>query len=327
MEKIYEIVSKKLNLKLDQIIKTIDLLDEGATIPFISRYRKEITGSLDEVQIENIYTEITYLRNLEKRKEEVIRLIEEQGKLTEELRKIILVSQKLQEVEDLYFPYRKKRKTKADIAKEKGLEPLSESLLKCKDLVELTEAAKNYLSEEVLTVEDAIEGAKLILAEKISETPEYRERIREDMLKLGVITAKETKKAKELDEKKVYTDYYVYTEPVNKIPSHRIMALNRGEKEEILNVSINFEEDKLLKTIDYLNNKFFELKELKEIKIDIIKDSLERLIFPSIEREVRNILTEKSGIEAIGVFRLNLKNLLMQPPLENMAVMALDPGY
>lgn len=327
MDKIYEIVNKKLNLKLDQVIKTIELLDEGATIPFISRYRKEVTGSLDEVQIENIWTEVTYLRNLEKRKEEVIRLIEEQDKLTEELRNSIMASEKLQEIEDIYFPYRKKRKTKADIAKEKGLEPLSEFLTLCKSLEELKEAANKYITDEVETIDVALEGAKLILAEKISETPEYRERIREEMLKSGIITAKETKKAKELDEKKVYTDYYSYTEPVNKIPSHRVMALNRGEKEDILNVSINFEEEKLSRLIDYLNNKFFSLKELKEIKIEIIKDSLERLILPSIEREVRNILTEKSEIEAIGVFKLNLKNLLMQPPLENMAVMALDPGY
>lgn len=328
MNKIFEIVSKKLNIELEKIVKTIGLLDEGATIPFIARYRKEITGSLDEIQIENIQTEITYLRNLEKRKEEVIRLIEEQGKLTEELRKTIMESEKLQEIEDLYFPYRKKRKTKADVAKEKGLEPLSDFIFIAQKKEELLEKANEFLTEEVLSVEEAIEGAKLILAEKISETPEYREKIREEMQKNGIISSKETKKAKELDEKKIYTDYYEYKEPVNKIPSHRILAVNRGENEEILNININFEETKLSQIELRLVGEFFNKnKNLEEIKLEIVKDSLARLILPSIEREVRNILTEKAEEESIAVFKLNLKNLLMQSPLKNMAVMALDPGY
>lgn len=328
MDKIFEIVSKKLNISSEQILKTVQLLDEGATIPFIARYRKEITGALDEVAIENIQTEINYIRNLDKRKEEVIRLIEEQGKLTEELRLQIVSSEKLQEVEDIYFPYRKKRKTKADIAKEKGLEPLSVFIMTCKNSGELDKEAEKYLTEEVADIAQAIEGAKLILAESISETPEYREKIREEMLKHGILTAKETKKAKELDEKKIYADYYEYSEPVSKIPSHRILATNRGEKEDILGISINFPEIKEREIVNYLKDKFFGKSYLlKELAVEIIEDSLKRLILPSIEREVRNILTEKAENDSIEVFKLNLKNLLMQSPLKNMAVMALDPGY
>ncbi|MGL4392587.1 MAG: Tex-like N-terminal domain-containing protein, partial [Fusobacteriaceae bacterium] len=328
MEKILAKVSKSLGISVENIRKTLELLDEGATVPFISRYRKEVTGSLDEVQIENIQTEVNYLRNLGDRKEEVIRLIEEQGKLTPELQASIMESEKLQEVEDLYFPYRKKKKTKADVAKEKGLEPLSVFFMLAKSLEDLNKKAEEFITEEVPTVAEALEGAKLILAEQISETPEYREKIREEMQKFGILTSKETKKAKELDEKKVYVDYYNYTEPVAKMPSHRIFAINRGEKEDILNISINFEETKLENVENTVRVQFFgKNPELKELKENIVKDSLSRLLLPSIEREVRNILTEKAEVEGISVFKLNLKSLLMQPPLKNMAVLALDPGY
>lgn len=328
MNKIFEVVSKKLNLKLDQIEKTMELIDEGATIPFISRYRKEVTGSLDEVQIENIQTEVIYLRNLANRKEEVIRLIEEQGKLTEELKKSVEGAEKLQEVEDLYFPYRKKRKTKADIAKEKGLEPLSQYLKIANSLDELKNKAQEFLTDEVSSIEEALEGANLILAEQISEAPEYRESTREQMQKYGVLISKESKKAKELDEKKIYTDYYNYQEQVSKIPSHRVLAVNRGENEEILSLSIKFEEKKREEIEAGIFNKFFgKDRILLETKQGIIKDSLDRLLLPSVEREVRNTLTEKAEEESIGVFKLNLKNLLMQAPLKNMSVMALDPGY
>lgn len=328
MEKIFNIVSKKLNLKLDQIIKTMELIDSGATIPFISRYRKEVTGSLDEVEIENIQTEVQYLRNLESRKEEVIRLIEEQGKLTDELKKSIESSLKLQEIEDIYFPYRKKRKTKADIAREKGLEPLSKMILTESTMEALLEKAKEYITEEVTTVEEALEGAKLILAEEISETPEFREKTREDILKDGILLSKETKKAKELDEKKVYSDYYNYQEVVVKMPAHRILAVNRGENEDILNISIKFEDAKRAIVEQGIANNYFGKNEnLIEMKKEIVKDSLDRLLLPSVEREVRNILTEKAEEQSINIFKLNLKNLLMQSPLKDMAVMALDPGY
>ena len=242
MEKIFETVAKELKLKVNQVTNTMQLLDEGATVPFVSRYRKEVTGNLDEIEIGKILESVTYLRNLEKRKEEVIRLIEEQGKLTEELKKSIEDAEKLQEVEDIYFPYRKKRKTKADIAKERGLEPLADIILKAKSVEELVEKAQGFLTEDIKTVDEALDGAMLIIAQNISETPAYREQIREIMLKYGILVTKESKKAKELDAKKVYGDYYDYSEPVTKMPPHRILAVNRGEKEDILSVNITLDE-------------------------------------------------------------------------------------
>ena len=327
MDKIIKLASGKIGVSIEQIVKTMELLDEGATIPFISRYRKEVTGNLDEVIIENIFNEVTYLRNLGKRKEDILRLIDEQGKLTEELENNIKKSDKLQEIEDLYFPFRKKRKTKGDIAKEAGLEPFSEFIVVAENMESILEKVKEFINENIITVEDAIEGAKLIIAEKISETPEYREKIREEMLKHGIIICKESKKAKEIDVKKIYKDYYEYTEPVNKIPSHRVLAVNRGGKEDVLNISINFETTKLELIESSIYNQYFVKTSVKELKASIVKDSLVRLILPSIEREVRNVLTEKAEIESIEVFKLNLKNLLMQSPLKNMSVMALDPGY
>ena len=327
MDKIIKLASGKIGVSIEQIVKTMELLDEGATIPFISRYRKEVTGNLDEIIIENIFNEVTYLRNLEKRKEDILRLIDEQGKLTEELENNIKKSDKLQEIEDLYFPFRKKRKTKGDIAKEAGLEPFSEFIVVAENMESILEKAKEFINENIITVEDAIEGAKLIIAEKISEAPEYREKIREEMLKYGIVVCKESKKAKEIDIKKIYKDYYEYTEPVNKIPSHRVLAVNRGGKEDVLNISINFETTKLELIESSIYNQYFVKTSVKELKALIVKDSLIRLILPSIEREVRNVLTEKAEIESIEVFKLNLKNLLMQSPLKNMSVMALDPGY
>lgn len=326
MEKIFETVAKELKLKVNQVTNTMQLLDEGATVPFVSRYRKEVTGNLDEIEIGKILESVTYLRNLEKRKEEVIRLIEEQGKLTEELRKSIEDAEKLQEVEDIYFPYRKKRKTKADIAKERGLEPLADIMLKAKSVEELIEKAQGFLTEDVKTVDEALDGAMLIIAQNISETPAYREQIREIMLKYGILVTKESKKAKELDVKKVYGDYYDYSEPVTKMPPHRILAVNRGEKEDILSVNITLDE-KTRARVENLILKDFLNKNLKDIYLKIVVDSLDRLILPSIEREVRNILTDKAELEAIAVFKDNLKNLLLQAPLKEKSILALDPGY
>lgn len=326
MEKIFETVAKELKLKVNQVTNTMQLLDEGATVPFVSRYRKEVTGNLDEIEIGKILESVTYLRNLEKRKEEVIRLIEEQGKLTEELRKSIEDAEKLQEVEDIYFPYRKKRKTKADIAKERGLEPLADIMLKAKSVEELVEKAQGFLTEDIKTVDEAIDGAMLIIAQNISETPAYRELIREIMLKYGILVTKESKKAKELDVKKVYGDYYDYSEPVTKMPPHRILAVNRGEKEDILSVNITLDE-KTRARVENLILKDFLNKNLKDIYLKIVVDSLDRLILPSIEREVRNILTDKAELEAIAVFKDNLKNLLLQAPLKEKSILALDPGY
>lgn len=326
MKNLFEVVSKELGLKISQIENTVKLLDEGATVPFISRYRKEVTGNLDENQIGDILKSVTYLRNLDKRKEEVISLIEEQGKLTEELKTAIMSAEKLQEVEDLYLPYKKRRKTKADIAIERGLEPLAQFIYIMKSIDELNKKATEFITEEVPTVEEAIEGAKLIIAQGISEKAEYREKIREIVLKNGIIVSKNTKKAEELDVKKVYADYYEYTEPVKNVVSHRILAVNRGEKEEILSVSIKIE-DNIRERIDNILLGEFKNKNVWDFYKTITADSLDRLIYPSIEREVRNILTEKSEKEAIAVFKENLKNLLLQPPLKEKNVLGLDPGY
>ncbi|MEG1807361.1 MAG: Tex family protein [Cetobacterium sp.] len=326
MDMLFNRIAKEMGIKIDQVSNTIKLLDEGSTVPFIARYRKEVTENLDETNILKISEMINYLRNLEIRKEEVIRLIEEQGKLTEELQKQILAAEKLQVVEDLYFPYKKKRKTKADLAKEQGLEPLAEKIYLFKSLDDLEKEAESYLNEEVENIEKALEGAKLIVAQKLSETPEYRERIREEMLKKASIQSKKSKKAEELDQKLVYKDYYEYVEPISKALSHRILALNRGENEGVLSVSLIFQElDR--ENIERYLLKEFDNRELNDIHKEIIKDSLDRLILPSIEREVRNILTEKSEDEAILVFKENLKNLLMQPPLDEKNILALDPGY
>ncbi|MBM6822947.1 Tex family protein, partial [Fusobacterium mortiferum] len=308
------------------VTNTMQLLDEGATVPFIARYRKEVTNNLDEIEIGKILETVTYQRNLEKRKEEVIRLIEEQGKLTDEIVKAVALATKLQEVEDIYFPYRKKRKTKADIAKERGLEPLANYILEATSEEAIIKKAEEFFNEEVTTSEEAVEGAMLILAQNISETPIYREKIREIMLTKGVITTKETKKARELDAKKVYSDYYQYSEPISKMPSHRILAVNRGENEEILSVSIGFEDD-VRARVEGIILKDFKNKNLQETYKKIVVDALDRLILPSIEREVRNILTDKAEEEAIRVFKENLKNLLMQAPLKEKNILALDPGY
>lgn len=326
MEKIFEQVAKELNLKLSQIVNTMELLDGGATVPFISRYRKEATQNLDEIEIGNILEKVTYLRNLEKRKEEVLRLIEEQGKLTEEIKKEIAEATILQKVEDIYFPYRKKRKTKADKAIEDGLEPLADYMLKAQSVEAIDEKANEFINENVKTTGEAVEGAMLIIAQRISETPVYREKIREIMLTKGIINTKETKKAHELDPRKVYGDYYDYSEQISKTVSHRVLAINRGEKDGVLSVNISFEEP-VRNRVENIILKDFKNTKLKEFYINIVKDALDRLILPSIEREVRNILTEKAEGESIEVFKENLKNLLMQPPLNEKTILALDPGY
>lgn len=326
MDTLFNRIAKEMGLKVEQVINTIKLLDEGSTVPFIARYRKEVTENLDETNILKISELINYLRNLEIRKEEVIRLIEEQGKLTDELKNQILLAEKLQTVEDLYFPYKKKRKTKADVAKEQGLEPLAEKIYQLKTIDDLEKESLAFINEEVESIEKAIEGAKLIVAQNLSEKLEYREKLREDMLKKAIIVAKKSKKAEELDTKQIFKDYYEYTEPVKKALSHRILALNRGENEGVLTVSLNFEE-KDRECVERYLLKDFKNKELALLHKDIVIDALDRLILPSIEREVRNILTEKAEDEAILVFKENLKNLLMQPPLYEKNILALDPGY
>ena len=320
-------VATELNLKLSQIENTVKLFDEGATVPFIARYRKEVTGNLDEEQIREIIEKVSYFRNLEKRKEEVLRLIEEQDKLTEELKTSIVNAIKLQEVEDLYLPYKKKKKTKADIAKDQGLEPLSIFALETETTMEMLKLeAEKYLTEEVETVEAAIEGVHLIIAQNISEDIKIREFLRERLSKFGILTSKVIEKNKAEDEKGIYQDYYEYSESISKAASNRILALNRGEKEKILKVDIEIDE----KTEEFIMNfilKTFKNKNLIEFYKEVIKDALDRLAYPSIINEVRNIYTEKAEEEAIGIFSENLGNLLLQPPLSKKTMMGLDPGY
>ena len=320
-------VAKELSFKVPQVENTIKLFDEGATVPFIARYRKEVTGNLDEEQIRDVIEKITYYRNLEKRKEEVIRLIEEQGKLTEELHKSIVNAMKLQEVEDLYLPYKKKKKTKADIAKDQGLEPLSEfALAKGTTMEQLEKEAEKYITEEVADVKAAIEGVHLIIAQDISENIKIREFLRDRIAKFGILTSKVIEKNKENDEKGVYQDYYEYSEQIGRSASNRILALNRGEKEKILKVDIDIDE----KTEEVITNfilNTFENKNLTEFFKEVIKDSMDRLAYPSIKNEVRNIYTEKAEEEAINIFSENLEKLLLQPPLAKKTLMGLDPGY
>jgi protein Tex len=319
-------ISEELGVKNKQVENVISLLNDGNTVPFIARYRKEMTGALDELQIRAIMEKWQYMMNLETRKEEVLRLIEEQGKLTEELKQEILQATKLQQVEDLYRPYKQKRRTKATIAKEKGLEPLADWLMTFPIPADVNEKAKEFISEEkeVLTVEDALQGAKDIIAEKISDDPEFRQWIRKETFKKGTITS--VVKDEEKDEKKVYEMYYEYEEPVSKIVPHRVLAMNRGEKEEVLRVTINPPLDLIL---SYLHKQIIrnEQSPAAPIVAEAIEDGYKRLIQPSIEREIRKELTEKAEDRAIHIFSENLRNLLLQPPLKGKVVLGVDPAY
>ena len=326
--KIFELVAQDIKIGVNQVEQTIKLYDEGSTIPFISRYRKEVTGNLDEEQIRDIVDKVTYFRNLEKRKEEVIRLIEEQGALTPELELAIKEAQVLQRVEDLYLPYKKKKKTKADIAIENGLEPLSEYLVQPEINMEMLEKkAKEFINENVVDVKSAIEGAHLIIAQKLSENIEIREYLRKVLTDKSKLVSKLIEKNKDLDEKQVYKDYYDFSEAYNKILSHRILAVNRGENEKILKADLEIEDDVRENIVSHIYGTNFENKNLKSFLENVIIDSLDRLIYPSIENELRNILTEKSEEEAIANFAKNLEDLLLQPPLYKKTILGLDPGY
>ncbi|MDL0420583.1 Tex family protein [Caldibacillus thermoamylovorans] len=319
-------VAKELAIKLTQVKNVIDLTNEGNTIPFIARYRKERTGALDEVVIRDILDRWNYLLNLEERKAEVIRIIDEQGKLTEDLAGKIENATKLQEVEDLYRPYKQKRRTKASIAKERGLEPLASWMMTFPETGELREEARHYINEEldVHTEEDAITGAKDIIAEMVSDDAEVRKWIRFETMKHGIIES--AVKDGEKDEKQVFEMYYEYEEPVGKIVPHRILALNRGEKEGILKVSVKPDIEKI---ITYLKQSFIK-NERSPVASEVmlaIEDGYKRLIQPSIEREVRNELTEKAEEQAIHIFSENLRKLLLQPPLKGKIVLGVDPAY
>lgn len=317
---------KELKFSHKQVQNAINLLEDGNTVPFIARYRKEMTGALDEVQIRDIMERWHYLQNLEQRKEEVLRLIDEQGKLTEELHQKIVHADKLQLVEDLYRPYKQKRRTKATVAKEKGLEPLAQWLLTFPMGEDIVSKAQSFISEEkeVHTIEEALQGAKDIIAEMISDEPKYRGWIRNETFKIGLITS--AVKNEEKDEKKIYEMYYEYEEPVRKIVPHRILALNRGEKEEIIRVSLQLDTERILQ---YLNNNVIKNEHSTTVSLvkEAVEDGYKRLIQPSIEREIRNELTEKAEDQAIHIFAENLRNLLLQPPLKGKMVLGVDPAY
>ncbi|EGQ1776675.1 Tex family protein [Staphylococcus pseudintermedius] len=301
----------------------LKLLEEKNTVPFIARYRKEVTGGLDEVEIKQIADEYHYMEQLQKRKDEVIHSIEQQGLLTDELRRDIQQQTKLQRVEDLYRPYKQKKKTRATEAKRKGIEPLAEWIYRQKLDADLGEKAQKFLTDEVTSVEEAIQGAQDIIAEKIADHPQYRKQILKLTQKEGLMTALKKKKAE--DEKAVFEMYYDYQEPLRQVANHRILAMNRGENEKILQVKIEMD-----KAILAQNIKKQEVKghnELSTIVGEAIDDAMKRLIFPSIEREIRTDLTERAEAQAITLFSENLKNLLLQPPLKGKQILGVDPAF
>ncbi len=334
MEKIINIIAQELNVKKIQVENAVALIDEGNTIPFIARYRKEATGGLSDEQLRMLGERLNYLRNLEQRKEEIIKAIDEQGKLTDEIIKATAVATTLAEVEDIYRPYKQKKKTRATVAKAKGLEPLANIIIEQKETKDIYEIAKQYinidnLSEEdkknkdkvVNTAEEAIQGALDIIAENISDNADFRKKIKKICYREGFITTKASKE----DEKSNYEMYYDYTEMVSKIPSHRILAINRGEKEEFLKVKIDKNEEKILATIE--RNIIKGETQFTEMLKTTILDSFKRLIEPSIDREIRSDLTEKAEEKAIKVFGQNAKQLLLGAPLKGKTVMGFDPAY
>ena len=317
-------ITEELGVKLWQVEAAVKLIDEGNTIPFIARYRKEATGTLDDEQLRKLYERLVYLRNLEEKKEQVLASIEEQGKLTEELKKQILEAQTQVVVEDLYRPYRPKRRTRATIAKEKGLEPLSTLIMLQKTKESLEEVAKQYTNEEkgVANVQEALEGARDIIAENISDEADYRSWIRKQTMQKGHIISS----AKDEKAESVYENYYEFDEPVNRLAGYRTLALNRGEKEKFLTVKIEAPQEDILR---YLEKKIIHGENLSTTQIlkEAIEDSYKRLIAPAIEREIRGELTEKAEDGAIEVFGKNLEQLLMQPPIVGHTVLGWDPAF
>ena len=334
MERIIKTIAEELNIKEKQVESAIKLIDEGNTIPFIARYRKEVTGGLSDEILRELGERLNYLRNLEQRKEEVIKSIDEQGKLTDEILQAVAVSKTLAEVEDIYRPYKQKKKTRATVAKAKGLEPLAEIIIEQKETRPIEEIAKEYinidkLSEEdkknkdkvVSSAEEAIQGALDIIAENISDNAKYRKEIKRLCYREGLVVTR----AANLEEKSNYEMYYEYSEPIKYIPSHRILAINRGEKEDFLKVKLEKPEEKILMYIEKDtikgNTQFTKMLQ------DTILDSFKRLIEPSIDREIRSDLTEKAEEKAIKVFGQNSKQLLLGAPIKSKTVMGFDPAY
>ena len=324
MDKIFKKIAEELKIREQQVEATVKLIDEGNTIPFIARYRKEVTGNLSDEILRDLGERLTYLRNLEARKEEIIRLIDEQGKLTDELTIKIASTMVLSELEDIYRPYRPKKRTRATIAKEKGLEGLADAIYLQDEKQDIYEIAKKFVDENkgVATIEEAIQGASDIIAENIADDADHRKKIKTYCAKEAVISIK----AADEDEKSSYEMYYDFKEGISKIPSHRILAINRGEKEGYLKVKVDKPDDKIE---NYLEKSIIKnhKSQYNEILTNCIEDSYKRLVEPSIERELRGDLFERSEEKAIKVFGKNAKQLLMQPPIKNMTVMGFDPAY
>ena len=323
MDKIAEVIAQELGVKEYQVQNTIKLIDDGNTIPFIARYRKEATGGLSDEILRNLNDRLTYLRNLNKRKEEISKSIEEQGKMTDKLKLQIENAITLAEIEDIYRPYKQKKRTRASIAKEKGLEPLATIIYLQKDKRPILEIAKEFISEEkgINNEKEAISGAKDIIAENISDVAEYRKRIKQICYREGLIKTKATN----AEEKSSYEMYYDFSEKISRIPSHRILAINRGEKEEFLKVKLEKPEDII---INYIENDIIKGNtEFTDILKETINDSFKRLIEPSIDREIRSDLTEKAEEKAIKVFGKNAKQLLLGSPIKGQTVMGFDPAY
>ncbi len=318
-----ETIVSKYQFSEKQIKAVLRLLKENNTVPFIARYRKEATGGLDEVEIKQINDEYNYMLNLQKRKEEVIHNIDQQGLLTSDLKQDILTQKKLQRVEDLYRPYKQKKKTRATEAKRKGLEDLADWFSQSKLDTKIEDKAQLFLNDEVTTIEDAIEGAKDIIAERISDNPQYRSKILKDVFNQGLIVSSKKKKAE--DEKQTFSMYYDYNEPIKRIANHRVLAMNRGEKEKVLSIKIDFDTTRIQREI--ANVEIKTQNEATPFIKEAIQDSLKRLILPSIEREIRGDLTQNAESHAIDVFSENLRNLLLQPPMKGKQILGVDPAF
>ena len=318
---INEIIAKELDVKVSQIEKTVELIDQGNTIPFIARYRKEVTGNLSDEQLRDLGSRLTYLRNLEERKQEVIDSITNQEKMTPEIMAALEKAQTQVEVEDIYRPYKQKKRTRATIAKENGLQELADNIINQKDSTDIYEVAKNFLNDNVVTIEDAIQGAEDIIVEDISDNADYRKMLKKIYHYEGLITSEAVKP----DEKSPYEMYYEFSEKVKTIPSHRILAINRGEKEKLLKVKITKPEEKVLADLEkaIIIKNSTRKEELKTT----IADSWKRLIEPSLDREIRSDLTDKADLQAIDVFGKNAKQLLLGAPLKGYTVLGFDPAY
>ncbi len=332
------IIAKELNIKNLQVESVIKLFGEGATIPFIARYRKEHTGGLNEEALREIEDRLNYLTLLNERRETILKSIEDQGKLTDELKNRLLAAVKLQELEDIYLPYKPKRKTRGTIAKAKGLEPLALFIMQNPDFRgDFEEKLAEFINPDldVNTTEEALQGAKDIIAEIISDTAEVRKNVRGNLLENSIVRSEKTKekredktneKLKERERKEIYQIYYEFNIDIKKIKPYQLLAINRGEKEKMLRISLSFDHPEILKII---KDTAFEFRDsvFMDILEEVVEDSLTRLIFPSIEREIRNLLTEKSDLHAIEIFATNLRQLLLQPPLAGKIIMGIDPGF